>query len=527
VKRYLVLIVALATLTVGWGASVAQGDANTTRTPQELTPLQQAILRGGVALPKNPSLLREGKAAAQARAGRSAPAAAAPGPSAPAAFVSWAGINDENVTPSDSTGAIGPTRYVELINQRFAIYSRVGGLLSGGTLSEFAGRPVTDDLFDVQVIWDPGTQRFYYAMDNVVGGTFLDNQIAFGWSKDASPTTSADWCKYSSDFGLPGDLFPDYPKLGDMNAFMLIGVNNFDPPAFSFTDASLLWFAKPGPGTTCPAIPGRGNVRNLKDEDGSQTFTPVPANQTDNALNGTSVVVSVDPYGTPRNFMTRFRVSPGLAGPVVENPGRSIPISSFSFPANAAQSGTTKLLDTLDGRLTNAVMAGDPRLLRTAVWTQHTVSGGAGSEVRWYEVDPNTRTVLQSGAATSSARYAFNGAISPDRANNGTSASFGSNMVMGFNTSSTSEFVNIQMISKLGANAQSGFVLVQASPGFNQDFSCDAEPVCRWGDYSGATPDPTPPAGPTGAVWQTNAWNDASATSADTDWRTWNWGTTP
>jgi hypothetical protein len=100
---------------------------------------------------------------------------------------------------------------------------------------------------------------------------------------------------------------------------------------------------------------------------------------------------------------------------------------------------------------------------------------------------------------------------------------------MGFNTSSSTQFSRIEMISKVGANPQSGFVLIQASPGFNQDHSCDVatEPVCRWGDYSGATPDPTPPPGPTGAVWLTNTWNDASAHPSDTDWRTWNWAATP
>jgi hypothetical protein len=245
----------------------------------------------------------------------------------------------------------------------------------------------------------------------------------------------------------------------------------------------------------------------------------------------TGMVVAVDPYETPRNFMTRFFVSPGLAGPIVENPGRSIPIPSYAFPPNAPQPGTTKTLDTLDGRLTNAVSAVDPRLGGMALWTQHTVAGGAGSEARWYELRPTTRTVLQSGAATSDSLYVYNSAISPDRANNGATRAFGSNMVMGFNTSSSTEFTKIQMISKVGAGAQSGFVLVQASTGFNQDHSCDdvptPEPVCRWGDYAGATPDPTPPPGSTGAVWQSSGWNDPSATPTDTDWRTWNWAATP
>jgi hypothetical protein len=527
VRRYLLSFMAMLVLV----SVITPASAGTLALSRRATnAMRRAVLQPGP-LPKDADLLLAGKARAEARAGADATAVAT-SPAAPTPFASWAGIEDEGVTPSDATGAIGPTRYVELVNRRYGIYTRAGALLSTGTLNDLAGQPFGDSLFDVQVMWDPDTQRFYYAMDHVVGGTFTDNRIAFGWSKDASPTTSADWCKYTSDFGLPGDLFPDYPKIGDLTGIVLLGVNTFDPPAFNFVSSDLLYFFKPGSGTTCPA-PGTfptGNRRDLRDEDGSQTFTPVPANQTDgDTISSAGVIVSVDPYETPRNFMTRFTVVRGLAGPVVENPGRSIPIPAYSFPPNAPQPGTTKVLDTLDGRLTNAVSGFDPRIGRTTVWTQHTVAGGAGSEARWYQADWLARTVPQSGAATSASQYVFNAAISPDRANNGVTRSFGSNMVMGFNTSSSTQFSRIEMLSKVGANPQSGFVLVQASPGFNQDHSCDvaAETVCRWGDYSGATPDPTPPPGPTGAVWLTNMWNDASAHPSDTDWRTWNWAATP
>src|SRR5438876_9962362 len=48
----------------------------------------------------------------------------------PRADPSFAGISDPRGTPSDSTGAIGPTRYVEMVNTRFAFYKRTGKLVS-------------------------------------------------------------------------------------------------------------------------------------------------------------------------------------------------------------------------------------------------------------------------------------------------------------------------------------------------------------------------------------------------------------
>jgi hypothetical protein len=141
-------------------------------------------------------------------------------------------------------------------------------------------------------------------------------------------------------------------------------------------------------------------------------------------------------------------------------------------------------------------------------------------------------TLFQSGAATSTSLFVWNGAVSPDRAVSPAGSGFGSNMVMGFNTSSAQDFSAIQMVSKVGANAQSQFVLVKQSPfGPYIDFSCNGEgrgSTCRWGDYSGASPDPAASlTGTSGKVWLSNEWNVSNGNRAFADWRTWNWGATP
>src|SRR6266542_6897330 len=79
--------------------------------------------------------------------------------------------------------------------------------------------------------------------------------------------------------------------------------------------------------------------------------------------------------------------------------------------------------------------------------------------------DPIGLALFQSGVAIDPLLDVFSGAISPDRANNGASQAYGSNMVMGFNTSSPAEFTKIQIVSKLGAGAQSAFVLVSTRTG--------------------------------------------------------------
>ena len=95
-------------------------------------------------------------------------------------------------------------------------------------------------------------------------------------------------------------------------------------------------------------------------------------------------------------------------------------------------------------------------------------------------------------------------------------------MVLGFNTSSASAFVAVQMVSKVGAHPQSGFVLVHQSTAPYAPAGCGSL-GCRWGDYSGATPDPAASmAAKNGEVWLTSEW-----TSGDSNRPTWNWEALP
>jgi hypothetical protein len=95
-------------------------------------------------------------------------------------------------------------------------------------------------------------------------------------------------------------------------------------------------------------------------------------------------------------------------------------------------------------------------------------------------------------------------------------------MVASFTTTSSTTFPAAQMVSKVGAGAQSGFVKVFQSTTFDNDFTCPQLPYnCRWGDYAGATSDPAAPLGAAhGEVWLTNQWTNGTN-------QTWNWEAAP
>ena len=463
-----------------------------------------------------------------AQKGQAAPAATTGG-TAPIIGASWQGISDPTVSPPDTNGAIGPNSYIETINLKVALYTRAGGLITSANFSTLTGHSQFC-LSDPMALWDPASQRFFYNIWDVCAST-----MAWGFSKDTNPTTiPGSFCNYTSSFGYTTNDLPDYPKLGQTKDFLLIGVNHYTSPQFLHADRTdLLWINKyknPNPVTTCPSPSafGAGIFKNLKNEDGTIAFTPVPPIQTDKSpttfIITSSDIECPDICGTG-TLITVHALRPSPTNPLVPQlkvKGQSITVGAFESPPDAPQKNSADTLDTLDGRLTHAVSGKDPANgNQLAVWVAHSVLGGAGAKINWYEINPlpvNNPTLFQSGSVSDSNLYVFNAGISNDRACDLAGCPHGDSMVLGFSTSSSTAFPASQMVSKIGAGAQSSFVVVKQSTTFDNDFTC--APTCRWGDYGGATPDPTKKGGATGEVWLTNEWTNGTN-------QTWNWEATP
>ena len=538
-------LLALAGLTApGAQADSLGGDPSGSSTLQRASDLPRTVGGGGHDgrgyMPLRARALAESKAAANRRAGVRGGAAAA-GSTAPVVTAypnvtpSFAGTDQSGLTPPDTTGAVGPDRYIETVNTTYAIYDRTGTQISSGPLSALtnvAGGLFGHGLSDPQMMWDPTTQRFYYLALYYDSLTMTDNGLAIGWSKTASPSSSADFCQYTIGFGSG---FPDYPKLGDSKDFLLFGYNLFSSGGSTYQGSEFGTLNKPPAGSTCPStsvfrVYYSGLLTNA---DGSNAATPVPANLVDRG-EGTGYVVANPDMTVTRtaDYLSVFTLSTdgtdanGIPVPFMTGPAK-VTVPAYRIPANAPQQGSSYLLDTLDGRFEAAVAAADPdHGGGVAIWTAHAVYGGPGAEERWYEVDPSSNALLQSGTVGSSSLFAWNGTISPDRADNGSTATHGNSMAMSVSTSSASSYPAIQFVSKAGAAPQSPLnVLVQAG-GANVDFSC-GNTACRWGDYSGASPDPAATGGTVGRVWLGNQYNLAGGTTSSTVWRTWVFAVAP
>jgi len=428
------------------------------------------------------------------------------------------GLNAAGIgsTPPDSTGAIGPNNYVEMVNSRIAVYDRSLNLIASTALDNFVGNPGAP-YCDPQIQWDPAANRWLFAF--LFCNTQTTSQgFIVGWSQTSNPSnlslSPGGWCAFG--VGTSPYLF-DYPKLGHNGNFLIVGGNFYDetnapnnnPP---FRSAAFAWIGLPAPGNTSCALTSFNHLGDppalgtpLKNGDGTLSFTPVPVNTDSSAADG-YVVSAYDPGGSINNSGTVTTQSK-LAVWHIDAAGAAhqdadITVTPYTVPFSAPQSGggTTDVIDTLDGRLTQAV--GDPT---TGIWTQHTVNGpGNRSVVDWYELTFPGSNPVQQGVVSSSTDFVFNAAISP------TSDAHGA--AIEYNRSSSSIFpVIAAQVRQAGTAANQmapGELILATSSATDMDFSCNnpSGAPCRWGDYSAATPDPVQ----TAVVWGTNEFNTAS-----------------
>jgi hypothetical protein len=414
-------------------------------------------------------------------------------------------------TPPDTTGAIGPQHYVEFVNSKVGVYDRDDlSLVTSRDLDAFTGR-AGQDVFDPQIQWDQQANRWLYLSADVdsLNRDFLN----FGWSKTADPTDLVNgWCRFavSTDNGSI-KILEDYPKLGHDNLHVIFGTNSFR--GNTFLTSHVFSLPKPANGDTSCATPTvsvfGSSASPLTTSDGTFVFTPVPANTADASAAG-FVVAADSPLvvSTPSQIMA-WHVG-GSGGSPTLVPDGNMNVTAYNLPLNVPQPGTSNVIDSSDGRLTQAVAHADPSAGGAmAVWTQHTVNGpGNRSIARWYELLPASLTVRQAGTIQNASQFVFNAAISP--AFDGTTAA------INYNTGSASQLVDIRAQTRLGTTPlgqMSGEFVLGTSSANDIDFSCTP---CRWGDYAGASPDPASFQG----IWGSNQLNGPH--TSDPAWLTRN-----
>jgi len=447
-------------------------------------------------------------------------------------------------TPSDSTGDIGPTAYVEMVNSQIGVRPRGGGSFTSNDLTTFGTASATDCVFDPQIAWDQQSGRFLYSfLDQVQSpgsncATITANYVAFGWSKTSDPSDLAGgWCHFN--FGT-GAYILDFDKLGHDDNFITIGANaysNSGRPPSQFVTAVIAVMPAPGNGDTSCTTPATLNgfgspTSQLMNADGSLASTPVPADMTDSSPYG--YVVAAHDVSTPgsqsSNLLMTWRLSSSGGTPVLTSLG-DVTVTPYQMPPSAQQpaigptpvscSVSGNCLDTLDGRLIQAIGHYDPDIGAETIWTQHgikDVSVGALSVERWYELVPGNASPRQSGNVSDASNYVFNGSITPTGA--------GNEAVINYNVSGSAAYLSMRVQSRNSSTPLSTVAnetIIDTSLYRDNDPSCgvnrspqDLNLPCRWGDYSAARPDPTD----TNIAWLTNMFTGSGGTPTSFGWTT-------
>jgi hypothetical protein len=444
----------------------------------------------------------------------------------------WQGINDSAAWPTAPSGAVGTTRYVEAVNSTtgtgYAVYDRTHDQpIVKGSLFDLTSC-ADSNCYNVSpsVIWDPTSNRFFYSAEELPPAPGQVGHIMFGFSKTASPSGSSSWCHYQ--FGVGANL-PDRPQLGDSRDFVIIGDNLYDGSTEHFLGARILAFAKPGssPLNSCPGNVKGGSSGRLHNAAGHDVFAPAPANEIDSDATGWVVARN---QTVPSTTLALFQVTRAASGnPVFHLTATSVAVPPYRTPTDAPQKGVRYKLDTGFVGAMHPVAAIDGlRGKKDRVWVSQTTAGGGGSIVRWFEIDPVAHRTVQSGSVSYPKLWAFNGAISPDRLNNGSKQKYGANMVISYDTSSASTLPTVYLKTKIGKGPVSKGIKVVTSSAADTGVDCRGTGnVCGWGGGA-ATPDPgASMKRKTGTVWSVQMLAGSGADEYTSSGISWIFADTP
>ena len=389
-------------------------------------------------------------------------------------FSGPAGSFTVNSAPSDSNGAVGATQFVEWVNESFAVFDKatgtaVYGPAAGNTLwAGFGGGCETNNDGDPIAQYDKAANRWIMSQFSVATTPYLECVAV-------STTSDATGSYYRYSFQEPN--FPDYPKMGVWPDAYYVSFNMFN--GNSFTGARVCAFDRTkmlvGLAATQQCFQLSTSFGGLlpSDLDGS---TPPPSGAPNYFLN----------FGTNSLNLWKFHVdwttpaNTTLTGPT------NIAVASFSEACGGGacipQSGTKQDLDSLGDRLMYRLAYrnfGD----HEAMVVTHSVTAGASTGVRWYELrSPGTTpTVFQQSTFAPDASYRWMGSIAMDKSGN---------IAIGYSVSSSTMFPAIRYSGRVPTDPLS---TLQAETSIVEGGGSQLPyhgNLNRWGDYTSISVDP-------------------------------------
>ena len=381
------------------------------------------------------------------------------------------------VIPPDSSGAVGPQHFLSFVNSNLSVYRKdTRARVVNVALTAFFALPTGVGIGDVRAVFDPHSQRFVVsAMTGTYGWIYL------GVSQSSDPTGT--WFKTSflAASGSDAGKWPDFPTLGvDANGIYLAALmvgGNYPMTIWALDKAPLL-----------QGNPSLGTIvawRNLVWEGAIQPCL------TYGDSGGEYLVSRLD----PTNLHLR-KIVGRLTAPVLHDLG-TIPVPSQGSPPPAPALGSVTDIASGDFRPSHAMWR------HGSIWLAQGTAESGRAACRWYQIDPATRTVRQTGIVADPVLSYFYPSIAVNERGD---------VAMAFNGSHAGQYVGAYCTGRLAGDppgAMSAPFSFRAGLGAYD--RVDGNGHNRWGDYSYCSVDPT-----NGSFWTIQEY-----ALPNNEWGTW------
>ncbi|MBP6528488.1 MAG: carboxypeptidase regulatory-like domain-containing protein [Burkholderiales bacterium] len=433
-------------------------------------------------------------------------------PSAPAGpSVQFDGISSaDTVTlgqgylPPDTTGAVGPTQYVQAVNSAFRVWDRAGNPLTApATLSAlFATLPgacATTNDGDPIVLYDQLADRWLISQFCTLADPNNHQLIAI------SKTGDATGAYYLYDFAMPNNKFNDYPHFGMWPDGYYMTDNQFNQAGTAFQGAGAFAFNRAKMLAGDPTanfvyfdmdtiVPGAGGVLPAS-VDG---FTPPPA-----GAPAPFAYFEANEYGDPGDRLRIFDFHADFTTPAnstfTERVGSPLTVAAFDpreIPSGSRNivpqpgQAASRWLDVISDRLMYRLAYRNLGTSETLI-ANHSVNAATApafrAGVRFYQLSrasaaaPFTITEQQTfdnGVADTEHRWMASAAINHQ-----------GDIAVGYSVSSATVSPSIRYAAKFGTDAP-GSGLAQGEQTIQVGAGQQTSTSGRWGDYSQMSIDP-------------------------------------